>query len=279
MTQIKIMKAKIHNNKPLIVFFSLTFLMAWGMMGLAVGHNYGWFGLTLPTGPFLVLGSWVPNIAAFLVLGLVVCKKGEVGQLLRSWLKFRVPAVCYFMIFIPLIVAATTLIVYKLIFDTVPLALEMLNPVSILLLVIMITITGAIGEEAGWRGFAQPRLQKSYGEFKAALLLGAIWVLWHTPLWFAGLGFEAIPFGAYAITGISFTVLVSRAFNLSQGSLAIASLFHLTLNLSINIIGTEALYVYSVLMALTAIALILSPAVAKRRKTEGFASSGSHSKL
>ncbi len=40
-------------------------------------------------------------------------------------------------------------------------------------------LSGSIGEEIGWRGFAQPLLQKSVGALRASILLGVIWAIWH----------------------------------------------------------------------------------------------------
>src|SRR5260370_18459785 len=42
-------------------------------------------------------------------------------------------------------------------------------------------LAGTFGEEFGWRGFAQPRLQKRYGAFKASILIGLVWGTFH--LW------------------------------------------------------------------------------------------------
>jgi len=42
-------------------------------------------------------------------------------------------------------------------------------------------IAGSLGEEFGWRGFAQPRLQQRVGALWAAIVIGILWSTWH--LW------------------------------------------------------------------------------------------------
>jgi uncharacterized protein len=168
-----------------------------------------------------------------------------------------VPAFWYLVALSPLILSALSIFIYKLLYGAVPVEGILFDPTGLVVLLIMITITGAMGEELGWRGFALPWLQSRMSALSASILLGMIWVLWHAPLWFAGLGFEESPFLAYAITGISFTVLVTWACNNSRGSLVIASLFHLTLNISINIIESKALYVHSFLFLSFATIIVL----------------------
>jgi membrane protease YdiL (CAAX protease family) len=45
----------------------------------------------------------------------------------------------------------------------------------------------SLGEEPGWRGFAQPRLVQHHGPVRAALVLGTVWTFWHIPM-FLGSG-------------------------------------------------------------------------------------------
>lgn len=41
-----------------------------------------------------------------------------------------------------------------------------------------------LGEEFGWRGYLQPRLQSIFGKKLGVLILGPIWGIWHLPLCF-----------------------------------------------------------------------------------------------
>ena len=40
----------------------------------------------------------------------------------------------------------------------------------------------AIGEEAGWRGYPAPELERHFGPRASAALMGIIWGVWHTPV-------------------------------------------------------------------------------------------------
>lgn len=59
-------------------------------------------------------------------------------------------------------------------------------PAYLATFLLVLTIGGGL-EEPGWRGFALPRLQEQHTPVKATLILGALWGIWHLPLY--GLGF------------------------------------------------------------------------------------------
>ena len=59
----------------------------------------------------------------------------------------------------------------------------MVVPIAALILV----LGGPLGEEIGWRGFLLPHLQQRRSPLLASLIVGAVWFVWHLPL-FTGLG-------------------------------------------------------------------------------------------
>jgi hypothetical protein len=60
-----------------------------------------------------------------------------------------------------------------------------------------------LGEEIGWRGFLLPRLLP-LGKWRAYLLLGIIWGLWHAPLILVGFNYPGYPFvGIVAMIGLT----------------------------------------------------------------------------
>ncbi len=95
-------------------------------------------------------------------------------------------------------------------------------------------LSGGGMEEVGWRGFALPRLQKQFNPLVASLIIGAIWALWHLPLYFNGQYTADSNTGPAALAGIllrfewslPLSVIYTWVSNRSRGSLLIMILFH-----------------------------------------------------
>ncbi|MCB0882263.1 MAG: CPBP family intramembrane metalloprotease [Thermoleophilia bacterium] len=96
--------------------------------------------------------------------------------------------------------------------------------------------TFGLGEEAGWRGFALPRLQRRFAAYPATLILGAFWALWHLPSFFynyGGLGDLAVGLPAFAVSLLAGAVVLTWLYNGSGGSILVPAVWHGTLNQSI----------------------------------------------
>ncbi len=66
----------------------------------------------------------------------------------------------------------------------------------------------AFGEEWGWRGYLLPRLMP-LGKWKAYLIVGVVWGLWHAPLIAIGFNYPGMP-----VLGILLMVLLTTALGL-----------------------------------------------------------------
>lgn len=126
-----------------------------------------------------------------------------------------------------------------LILGSLPLARIHSFPLPLLLayvvqLVGQMIFTG-VAEEPGWRDFALPRLQSRYGPLPGTLILAAVWVGWHIPLfftdWASGFGGGNLrSFGIFAFTGLVLSIIITWTFNHTSESLPVAMLVHVSYN-------------------------------------------------
>lgn len=120
---------------------------------------------------------------------------------------------------------------------TLPWALFLLRSLVFTFLVV------AVGEEAGWRGWMLPELQKRFSPLSSSMVLGIVWGLWHFPLFLNGqyTGEPALVLakaGACCLIAIMFTWLYNR----SGGSLLLAVVMHTAFNNTPRLIPiTEAM--------------------------------------
>jgi membrane protease YdiL (CAAX protease family) len=96
---------------------------------------------------------------------------------------------------------------------------------------------GPLSEELGWRGYMLPRLQRSYNPLLSSIILGAIWMLWHTPLFWlpggAAISGPAVTVFAglwYLAYLIGWSILFTWMYNNTHGSVLLALLLHGSLN-------------------------------------------------
>lgn len=124
-------------------------------------------------------------------------------------------------------------------------------------------------EEAGWRMILQPELEKTLGFHGAALSVGAIWWLWHVPLFFIkGTAQEQMNVFLFALMCLSLAWALAAIRRLSDGVFPCV-LFHCLIN------GLSSVFVFD--LSLTgcivtlAINIVLAAALViclKRRKPE-----------
>jgi len=175
------------------------------------------------THPIFFLATWGPAMAGF---ALVAWYGGGTG--LRAFLSrlglWRISPVwaAFVLIGIPLIFVLGSLIKGGPVLAPMP-------PEGAGTMVVTLFIMLCLGpiEEFGWRGVAQPILQRHMAPVWAGALIGAIWGLWHLPAFYlAGVVFAEWSFLPFFIGNVTLAVLVTLLFNASRGSLLWPMLFH-----------------------------------------------------
>jgi membrane protease YdiL (CAAX protease family) len=219
----------------------------------------------LPFEPILIYASWTPNIAAFLVLGVLLRQRGGVKKLISGWGKWKVGIRWYVIAISPLFIAFLSSGMFITLGGS-PVTPEKPVVFPLLMSFFLTLITGAMGEELGWRGFLLARLQLKLNALISSLIVGVIWALWHLPLWtLPGYGWDTIPYWAFALSAISSSVLFTWVLNNTGGSLVMATIIHLTMNFGMGAVGILGFLpspgtgwiIASILFAIYAIIIVL----------------------
>ncbi|HUL90136.1 MAG TPA: type II CAAX endopeptidase family protein [Pseudolabrys sp.] len=119
-------------------------------------------------------------------------------------------------------------------------------PSTIVPYLLAVFIYGPFPEELGWRGYVLDRLQARWNALVSSLILGAIWTLWHLPLFFIKdtlfyiHGAWSPWFWQFMMEVIPFTVIFTWIFNNTRRSTLAAILFHFIANLTPDLVNVTA---------------------------------------
>jgi len=125
-------------------------------------------------------------------------------------------------------------------------------------------IRGPLGEELGWRGYAQNHLQKRYSPLVASLIVGVVWGFWHTPLWIVTSGYAGIQLLEYAglfVVGLIAISVIMTFFYGKTKNLILPILIHLLLNYLGSLVngdGLQTMLYTSLFYVIVAVILVLA---------------------
>jgi len=95
----------------------------------------------------------------------------------------------------------------------------------------LVSDTGPLGEEFGWRGFALPRLLSRRSPMAAALILGAIWFAWHLPTFFIPtLSQSQLSIPLFFVNSLALSVLMTWLYIRTNGDLLLMIVVHVMAN-------------------------------------------------
>jgi membrane protease YdiL (CAAX protease family) len=252
---------------PLVTFFALCFALTWGLGLVIIAGGHGLLPFTVPFVPLFYLGVYAPTIAALIVGGVTGGPAG-LRAALAGWTRWRARPVWYLLAvaLFPLL-GLVAVALYAAGGGT--LAMHLPAPAALAALFILGATFGPIGEQAGWRGFALPRLQARFGPVRASLLLGAIWGGWHGILWLIpGTGQSVYPFLVFVLATIAQQVIFTWLSNTTAGSLAVLACLHYSVNTTLTLNGALGVVPPRPFLALT-VALLCSVALALAVATRG----------
>jgi membrane protease YdiL (CAAX protease family) len=115
------------------------------------------------------------------------------------------------------------------------------DPAGLAGFIVLMILGGPLAEELGWRGYALDRLQVKRTALAASLLLGAVWVVWHFPLFLmegtsqAALGFGTAQFWLWSTQVMALSVIFTWVYNNTARSTLSAVLLHLMDNTTFSL--------------------------------------------
>ncbi len=213
-------------SHALLYFALLTFAITWGIAGgyiIFPERAAATFGELEGAHPLFFIGTWGPGIAGIVLVLAYGGARGLRAFLSRLFL-WRCGAHWWLLILVglPLVFMAGSLIKGGPLLAPVP--EEGVGLVFVLMFIML--FLGPV-EEFGWRGVAQPLLQRHIAPFWAGAIIGLVWGFWHLPVFYlAGVVHAEWDFLTFFIGTITLAILVTPIFNASRGSLLLPMLFH-----------------------------------------------------
>jgi membrane protease YdiL (CAAX protease family) len=184
---------------------------------------------------------WLVAVSPLLALGLTVVGMGLVGQEPPPWADFAR-------------------------FGGLP-------AYGVLMTFVLVLVLNGFGEETGWRGFLQDRLQRRFKPLPATLIVALVWALWHAPFFFllsAYSGFNAMTLIMFPLGLASGAIVLTWLYNHTGRSILAVALWHTLYNMAVATAGATDLIqgVVTAVVMVAAVILIAAEVMAQRRRGE-----------
>jgi len=124
----------------------------------------------------------------------------------------------------------------------------------LLLLVLAVLVLNGWGEEAGWRGFATRILAERLGKFRGTLVVAAMWIVWHVPLFFLNASMRALVgpvLVGWALGIVCAAFLLAGLYFASRESILVVAVWHTLYNFTVATpagVGTAAAVITTAVM-------------------------------
>ncbi|WP_018611693.1 CPBP family intramembrane glutamic endopeptidase [Segetibacter koreensis] len=206
-------------SKQLVIFFLLTFVIAW----------ITWFPSFLRPESFRLLpfvGLFAPALSA-LIVAFYFDRANGVRELLGRYKRLRFGVLWYIVaiLLIPFLFVLSGWLDGLFSKTSIKSILLPTSPYFTLAALIWLMFINS-GEEIGWRGFALPRLQSLFkNPLLATLLLGILWSAWHLPIYLTP-GQSSFPLALFFFFTVGLSFIYTVVFNKTGESLFSAVLLH-----------------------------------------------------
>jgi membrane protease YdiL (CAAX protease family) len=261
-------------RRPLPAFTVLAYALSWACWLPLLADRQGWVGWT--ASPYLhLLGGLGPAVAALLVTRIVAGRAG-VTDILRRCLDWRgrrgwlAAAVLG-----PLALFAVAVVIARMVEGSWP-DLSRFGASTEYPALPLVVFWAAnllfygFGEEIGWRGFAQPTLQRRRSALGAALAVSVIWAGWHLPLFGITATYRAMPaigFIGFFLSMVAGALVLASLYLRSGGSILAVAAFHAAFDIATTTPTTTTMIPTLMGAVITVLAVAVIRELARTRRT------------
>lgn len=231
-------------TRPLATYFVLAIAISWALWLPRIASVQGWIDYDVAEW-WHYAGAAGPIAAAAIVAAMSEGRRG-LARLFGQYSPRRVsPRWLVFAAGSVIALFAVGLVAHRIVEGAWPAGSEIAKTSNLPALGLPLTfavhlLTFGIGEEAGWRGYALPRLQDRHPALRATLLLAGPWLLWHLPTFFENESFEAmapVNLAGWAVGLILGGIVLAWLYNSGRGSLVTVAVWHGLFN---TLVASEA---------------------------------------
>lgn len=217
-------------------YFIVTFGLTWLCWLPGVLETQGLLTLPLPWEAFFLFGIFGPLVGAtwanvrrrgWAAAGKLVARVADVRIGAQWWLVILV---------IPLVISALAYLGVGLFEGKAATLMASVNLWMIVPTIFLMTLIGGGQEEFGWRGYALDILQERWGAWRASIVLGCIWGIWHFPLFFVQhTGQYYTPMWAFMLASPALSIVTTWIYNGTGKKLFAAWLLHGVINAGMDV--------------------------------------------
>jgi membrane protease YdiL (CAAX protease family) len=245
--------------------FWVAFFVAWGVSTFVLLAN-SVFITNTPLSPVLVVIGVVVVVPVAFVISMAYSRIPAVRSYLSSLIRLRGVWgwALLALVWTPALILISILISSQL--GRQPFTAHQFQETGLILIGLVMVkffyqffFFNATGEEAGWRGFALPRMQSLTSPLVACLVINIFWPLWHLFPWMAE-GRPVFSPEYWAQTYLELlpgTVILGWFYNRSKGSILVAGIAHAAANTAYAFFPNLDWTVFNWTLAVAALVLIL----------------------
>jgi len=213
--------------RKLWIYLAATWLISWTSWWVLVllVRQAAWRSPSLPFVTLYALGGLGPTIAAYIA----VLNTASLTEFNAHLFRWRLGIGWYLAGFgLPVLTSLLALAMSH--FESIAAVLSNLSMWYRFAEFFPVMVLGGGLEELGWRGVALPELQRRFVPFRAAVIVGIVWAVWHVPLFFLpGVSQYGAHFLPFALQTMGLALVLGWLYN-HTGSILLCIILHAASN-------------------------------------------------